>query len=101
MRESVIENHLKDVARVCGMRSFKWVCPGLRGVPDQIVLASIPEEHRAIVARYVRFVELKAPGKEARGQQELRHAELRALGFMVHGSVDSKQQAAKIIGSMG
>lgn len=100
MRENEIEHHLKLVAEACGMRSYKWVSPGLRGVPDQMILASIPQEHMALVARYVQFAELKAPGKEARGQQELRHAELRALGFMVL-VVDSKQQAAQIIGSMG
>lgn len=101
MRESTIENHLKLVAAACGMRAYKWVSPGLRGVPDQIVLASIPHEHQALVARYIRLIELKAPGKEARGQQVLRHTELRALGFTVHDSVDSKQLAAQIIGSMG
>ena len=101
MKETEIENHLKDVAMACGMRAYKWVSPGLRGVPDQIVLASIPEEHRALVSRYVRFAELKSPGKEARGQQVLRHAELHALGFTVHASVDSKQLAAQIIKGMG
>ena len=100
MRENLIEQHMKTIAEVCGMRSYKWVSPGLRGVPDQIVLASVPAEHQALVARYVRLVEVKAPGKEARGLQELRHKELRALGFTVH-VVDSKQQAALIIGSMG
>jgi hypothetical protein len=84
MRESQIETHLKRLALQAGGRSYKWVSPGLRGVPDQIVLLPVAPEHQAIVARYIRFVECKAPGEHARGQQELRHEELRALGFHAH-----------------
>lgn len=100
MKESVIETYLKLAAETFGMRSYKWASTGLRGVPDQILLAPIPPEHQALVARYIRYVETKAPGKEERGQQALRHAELRALGFVVD-VVDSKQQAAQTIASMG
>lgn len=34
---------------------------GHPGVPDRLVLMPIPEEHRALVSRYVWFEELKAP----------------------------------------
>jgi hypothetical protein len=100
MRETVIENHLKDHTMVRGWRSYKWVCPSVRGVPDQIVLAAIPPEHRALIARYVRFVETKAPDEKARGQQALRHQELRDLGFAVDVA-DSKHLADRILRSMG
>lgn len=100
MRESTIENHLKDLAQVHGGRSYKWVCPGVRGVPDQIVLAKVPPQHRALIARYIRFVEVKATDKTARGQQGLRHAELQALGFHTE-VIDNKPDAERVIRSMG
>lgn len=100
MRESVIENYLKDLAQSLGWRSYKWVSPGLRGVPDQIVLAYVPPEHRALVARYVRFAEVKAPGEKARGQQSVRHTELCTLGFAVD-VVDSKFDVRDLIEVMG
>ena len=100
MRESQIETHLKRLALQAGGRSYKWVSPGLRGVPDQIVLLPVPYEHQSILAQYVRFVECKAPGKTARGQQELRLQELRALGFHAH-VVDTILGADVLIGDMG
>lgn len=99
MRESKIEQHLKDTAERLGLRTYKWVCPSVRGVPDQIVLAPILPEHQEIVAHYVRLVETKAPGKEARGQQVLRHKELRDLGFRVE-IVDNMLDAELLIRGM-
>jgi hypothetical protein len=60
----------------------------------------IPPEHQALVARYIRFVECKAPGKPARGQQTLRHQELRALGFHVH-TIDTLLGAEVFIRDIG
>lgn len=100
MRESVIEQHLKDLAMLSGGRSYKWESPGLRGVPDQIVLAQIPPSDRHTVAKYLRFVETKAPGEQARGQQLLRHDELRILGFEVV-VIDSMLAAEQLIKDMG
>ena len=74
MRESVVEKHLKRVVAMAGGRAFKWVSPGCRGVPDQIVL--LPQGR-------VVFVELKAPGKHPTGQQQLRQAEIASMGFDV------------------
>ena len=83
MRESKVEAaHVLVVDRHGGL-SWKFVSPGLRGVPDRIDLLPVPEEHRALVARYVQFVELKAPGKTLRRQQELRRGELRDRGYAV------------------
>lgn len=100
MRESEIENHLKDQFQLRGWRSYKWVSPGLRGVPDQICLAYVPPQHRALIARYLRFVEVKAPGKIEEGQQNLRHEELRSLGYVVE-VIDSKFDARAIVEEMG
>lgn len=100
MKETAIENHLKDQAMVRGWRSYKWVCPAVRGVPDQIVLAAVPPHHRALLARYIRFVETKAPGETARGQQALRHQELRDLGYTVD-VVDSKHLVEQVLRGMG
>lgn len=99
MIENDVETYLKAVAEGEGMRTYKWVCPSVRGVPDQIVLAPIPPEHQAIVAKYIRFIETKAPDKTARGQQQLRHKELRKLGFQVHVT-DGLAQVEEVIGDM-
>lgn len=100
MRETTVEEHLKEQAFLAGGKSYKWVSPGLRGVPDQIVLAWVPPKDRPIVAKYLRFVETKAPGEPARGQQELRHTELRLLGFEV-AVIDNTFDAGKLIKEMG
>lgn len=68
-------------------------------MPDQIVLLRVPPEHMAIVSRYVRFVEVKAPGEKAEPHQQLRHAELRVLGFHVE-VVDSKTEALLSVARM-
>lgn len=72
--ESVIERKLKKQIELIGGKAFKFVSPGVSGVPDRIVL--LP--HGRIV-----FVELKAPGKKRRKLQEYRAKELQALGFRV------------------
>ncbi|KOF56632.1 MULTISPECIES: VRR-NUC domain-containing protein [Clostridium] len=74
MLESVIERKLKKQIELIGGKAFKFVSPGVSGVPDRIVL--LP--HGRIV-----FVELKAPGKKRRKLQEYRAKELQALGFRV------------------
>ena len=83
MRESKVEaTHVRAVVLQGGL-CWKFVSPGLRGVPDRIDLLPVPEEHQALVARYIKFVELKAPGKTLRRQQELRRDELRGRGYAV------------------
>jgi hypothetical protein len=37
MREGLIERHLRKQVRKAGGRAYKWVSPGNRGVPDDIV----------------------------------------------------------------
>jgi len=74
MLESSFEAYLKRRIKEAGGLCRKWVSPGKRGVPDQIVM---------MPGGRIWFVELKAPGKEARPQQQKRHKELREMGFTV------------------
>ena len=84
MLESTIETqHCKRVTEVGG-HAYKFVSPGRRGVPDRLDLYPIPEKHRGIVAKYVQFTEVKAPGKKPRPEQKREHARLRKLGFTVN-----------------
>lgn len=83
MRESDIELNLCETVHLRKGRAYKFVSPGQRGVPDRLVLMPVPEEHRALVARYVRFVEVKAPGEYPSPQQANEHRKLRRLGFTV------------------
>ena len=75
MNEKQVERRLKNQVEKRGGKALKFVSPGIRGVPDRIVL--LPG------ARTI-FVELKAPGEEMEPLQRKRAAELRALGFSVY-----------------
>lgn len=75
LRESVIERRLKrEVSRRGGI-AFKFVSPGMAGVPDRLIL--LPDGHMA-------FVELKAPGEVPRPQQLKRKEQIESLGFRVY-----------------
>ena len=84
MRESKIEAKFRELCQAAGDLCFKFVSPGRVGVPDRLRLCPIPPEHRAIVARYIQFVELKATGKVPSSAQLREHDRIRALGFVVH-----------------
>ncbi len=74
MQEKKIEQKLVKAVRSEGGMCPKLVSPGTDGMPDRLVL--LPEAN-------VGFVEVKAPGKKPRPQQELRYRQLRDLGFKV------------------
>ena len=61
LKESDIERYLIKQSKSLGALCFKWTSPGVRGVPDRIV----------IYQGRVFFVELKAPGKKPRADQKL------------------------------
>lgn len=84
MRESKVEAAGRVAASKLGGVEYKWVSPGNAGVPDRIKLLPVPPEHQALVARYVRFVEYKAPkdGELSEGQK-YQHKRLRRLGYTV------------------
>lgn len=74
MREKTIEQKLIKRVREKGGLCLKFVSPGMRGVPDRIIL---------LPAGRLIFVEVKAPGMTPRKLQKAVHGELRALGFSV------------------
>jgi len=87
MRESTIENHLREEAKKRGGMAVKFVSPGLNGVPDRLVL--MPNGRMA-------FIELKAPGKTPRALQRKRKRQLEVLGFRVY-VVDGLEQIGGIL----
>lgn len=88
MKESPVEMRLIQEVKKIGGLCKKWVCPGWSGVPDRIIL--LP--HGQIC-----FVELKATDKKERRLQELRHEQLRDMGFKVYSTVDSYEKIEQII----
>lgn len=90
LRESDIEAYGGEAVKDLGGIPYKFTSPARRAVPDRLKLLPIPEEHREIVARYVRFVEYKAPGAMATAPQKREHERLRDLGYRVV-VIDSKE----------
>lgn len=82
MTEKEVEQMLvKEVKRRKG-RAYKFISPGMNGVPDRLVL--LPDGK-------VCFVEVKAPGKKMRPLQIKRKRELESLGFLVYCLDDPMQ----------
>jgi phage related protein len=88
MLEKDIEKALKDPIKELGGLCLKFEVPGFTGLPDRILL--LPHEKTI-------FVETKAPGKKERKRQELVQAQLRALGYTVYSTVNSKAKMAVVI----
>ena len=99
MRENVVEKALVQASLQAQGRSYKWVSPGVTGVPDRIVCKQIPPEHQSLVAQYIRFVELKAPGAKPQARQLSVHGELKSLGFVV-SVIDTQWAAQKLLEEM-
>lgn len=74
MREREIERALVRAVKKRNGMAFKFVSPGINGVPDRIVL---------LKSKKIFFVELKRPGGRMRALQEKRKAQLGELGFQV------------------
>lgn len=79
--EQDVEQRLIDRIKAQGGDCYKFVSPGWAGMPDRLVLLPVPLEHQEIVARYVQFVETKAPNGKARPLQAVRIERLRELGY--------------------
>ena len=75
MLERDVEKHLTRAVRKRGGMCLKFVSPGTAGMPDRLVL---------LHGGKTGFVETKAPGSKPRRLQEVRHAQLRALGVRVY-----------------
>lgn len=87
MREKEIEAALRMAAKKRNGMAFKFVSPGLSGVPDRLVL--LPRGR-------IGFIELKAPGKKLCKLQEKRKSQLEALGFLVF-CIDSKEEVEVVL----
>jgi len=85
-RETIIEKKLVQKSKSMNGRCWKFVSPGLRGVPDRICL--LPNGR-------IIFVELKKLGKNPDPLQLKRHKELRDLGFDIR-VIDSEEQINEI-----
>jgi len=99
MSEKKIESDDRKYAKENGVEFYKFTSPGRRSVPDRLLLSPISEKHQAIVAKYIRFIEYKAPGKDATEAQKREHERLRNLGFAVN-VVDNPVSGKMIINSM-
>jgi len=88
VRECSVETRLRQRCRQEGFLCFKFVSPGVTGVPDRIILL-----HNGRVV----FVELKAPGKRERARQKYVQECLRVYGFKVMSSVDSYDRVEEVI----
>lgn len=87
MLEKEIENTLRTKVKERGGICFKFVSPGINGVPDRMVLLKNGK---------FAFVELKAPGGKLRPLQEKRKKQLETLGFLVF-KIDSKEQIEEVL----
>ncbi len=87
MREREVEAALAAAVKKRHGLPFKFVSPGMSGVPDRLVL--LPDGK-------IGFIELKAPGKKMRPLQEKRKRQLESLGFLVF-CMDRKEQAEVIL----
>lgn len=73
--EKQIESYFKAQVKKYGGVPEKFVSPGRRSVPDQIVSAP---------GGRVWFAEIKRPGGKPTVKQEADHARRRAMGFTVY-----------------
>lgn len=96
MAEKKIEDHFCKLVKALDGLAFKWTSPGTAGVMDRIAFLPIPPEHREIVNRYVKLVELKDRNKKPEPLQERMANWLRERGYQVHCS-DSKEKNAEVL----
>ena len=87
MKEKSLGRILVLSVNQAGGMALKFVSPGMAGVPDRLVL---------LPGGKIVFVEMKAPGKEPRPLQRLRHEQLRELGFRVY-VVDGKEKIREML----
>lgn len=87
MEEQKIELYLKKQVELMGGKAYKFVSPGVRGVPDRIVI--IPGGH-------IYFIELKASGKKLRPLQKVIHNQLKNLRCDVR-VIDTKEKVDEFI----
>ena len=87
MTEKELEMRLVKEVRRRGGRAFKFISPGINGVPDRLVLLPVGRAG---------FVEVKVPGKKMRPNQIKRKSELEGLGFLVY-CLDSLEDIGGVV----
>lgn len=100
MLEKDIENLVCRYARGEDVTAYKFNSPARAAVPDRLMLAKIPLILRPVIAKYIRFVEMKREGAKPTAAQTREHTRLRALGFTVE-VVDNVPDGKIVIDSMG
>jgi hypothetical protein len=93
MLENKIESYLVSRVKELGGKCVKFVSPGLRGVPDRIVM------FKGRGTGYTIFIETKQPEGVLRKQQEHRIKEFKVLGQQVC-TLYSKEQVDSFIDYM-
>lgn len=74
MSEKELEKMFRGAVKKAGGCAYKFVSPGMSGVPDRLVV--LPDN-------CIGFVELKAPGKKSRPEQCYQQNRLEDLGCYV------------------
>ena len=87
MREKEVEQALVRSVRKVGGLCMKFICPGMDGVPDRLVLLPFGK---------CAFVELKAPGKKPRPLQIRRMKPITAIGIPCY-VIDTKEQIGGVL----
>jgi hypothetical protein len=79
--ETYFKNKMGELGK--GVMCLKFECPGFTGVPDRLIL---------LPGAKVVFAELKKRGKKERARQVYVQGLMKALGFKVFSSVDTKSK---------
>lgn len=87
MKEYAIEKHIVQKTQECGGLCFKFISPGVAGVPDRIVI---------LPGGKIGFAEMKALGKKPRRLQRAVLRVLYRLGCRV-AAIDNKKSAEGFI----
>jgi hypothetical protein len=87
MRESALEKRLTEYCKQNGLLVRKFTSPSQRGVADRIVINQV-----GVIA----FIEMKAPGRQARPLQKLEADRLLARGCL-HWFVDSEAMIYRVM----
>ena len=87
MLEKEIEKYLRKEVIKAGGVSYKFVSPGVVGVPDRIVL---------FPGGTLIFIEVKSPGKSLKPTQLVQKEILNSMGRAVH-IIDSFEQVDDLI----
>ena len=90
MNEKELEKMFRDRVREAGGCAYKFVSPGMSGVPDRLVV---------LPGNCIGFVELKAPGKKPRADQRHQIRRLELLGCYV-AVLDDPEDIDRVIGEI-